>query len=113
MLAGMLQGTLDVLVLKALSEGPQHGYGVAAWIRDTTDEALHIEDGALYTALHRLEKGGLLKAVWGVSDANRRAKYYSLTPRGRRVLHEQTATWRRTAEALFKVLDRKPRRASS
>ena len=113
MLFGLLPGTLDVLVMKALAEGANHGYGVARWIHETTDQAFEIEDGALYTALHRLEKASVLKAVWGLSESNRRAKYYSLTPRGRRVLREQTVTWRRSAEALFKVLDRKPRRASS
>jgi transcriptional regulator len=113
MLLGILPGTLDVLVLKALADGANHGYGVARWIHETTDQQLLIEDGALYTALHRLEKGGLLLAEWGPSDANRRAKYYSLTPRGRRALREQTAAWRRNAEAFFKVLDRKPRKASS
>ncbi|HUE89459.1 MAG TPA: PadR family transcriptional regulator [Vicinamibacterales bacterium] len=113
MLFGVLQGTLDVLVLKALDHGTNHGYGVARWIRDTTDEALSIEDGALYTALHRLEKDGLLTAEWGVSETNRRCKYYSLTTRGRRVLREQTEAWRRTAQALFKVLESKPRKVPS
>ncbi len=113
MLFGLLPGTLDVLVMKALADGSNHGYGVARWIHETTDQAFDIEDGALYTALHRLEKAGLLKAEWGLSDSNRRAKYYSLTTRGRRVLQEQTDTWRRNAEALFKVLNRRPRRASS
>lgn len=78
-----------------------------------TDEELVIEDGALYTALHRLEKNGLLRAEWGPSDANRRAKFYSLTATGRRALREQTAAWHRSAEALFKVLGRKARKASS
>ncbi len=106
MLFGILQGTLDVLVLKALAEGTNHGYGVARWIRETTNEAWQIEDGALYTALHRLEQAGLLTSEWGLSDTNRRAKYYRLTAKGRRVLREQTDTWRRSAEALFKILDR-------
>ena len=113
MLFGILQGTLDVLVLKALADGTNHGYGVARWIRETTDEALVIEDGALYTALHRLEKNGLLRAEWGPSESNRRAKYYSLTPKGRRVLREQTEAWQRNAEALFKVLGRKTGKATS
>jgi transcriptional regulator len=112
MLVGILQGTLDVLVMKALTDGPAHGYGVARWIHETTDEALAIEDGALYTALHRLEKSGLLKSTWGLSETNRRAKYYSLTAKGRRVLREQTETWRRNAAALFKVLDAKSRKAT-
>lgn len=113
MLLGLLPGTLDVLVLKALADGANHGYGVARWIHETTDEELVIEDGALYTALHRLEKNGLLRAEWGASDANRRAKYYSLTLKGQRALRDQTEAWWRTAEALFKVLGRKPRKASS
>jgi len=113
MLLGLLPGTLDVLVLKALADGANHGYGVARWIHETTDEELVIEDGALYTALHRLEKNGLLRAEWGASDANRRAKYYSLTPKGQRALRDQTEAWWRSAEALFKVLGRKPRKASS
>ena len=113
MLLGLLPGTLDVLVLKALAAGANHGYGVARWIQETTDEALVIEDGALYTALHRLEKNGLLRAEWGASDANRRAKYYRLTAKGQRALQDQTEAWWRSADALFKVLGRKPRKASS
>lgn len=113
MLFGLLQGSLDVLVMKALAAGPNHGYGVAKWIREMTDDELAVEDGALYTALHRLEKQGLLSSAWGVSDANRRAKYYTLTAAGRRALREQTATWRRSAEALFKILDSPPRKVSS
>ena len=113
MLLGLLPGTLDVLVLKALADGANHGYGVARWIHEMTDQALVIEDGALYTALHRLEKHGLLRAEWGASDANRRAKYYSLTTKGQRALRDQTEAWWRSAEALFKVLGRKPRKASS
>lgn len=111
MLFGLLPGTLDVLILKALEHGRNHGYGVARWIRDTTDEAFVIEDGALYTALHRLERDGLLTATWGTSEMNRRCKYYTLTTRGRRVLVEQSDTWRRSAQALFKVLDSRPGKA--
>lgn len=107
MLFNLLPGTLDLLVLRALTDGPAHGYGVARWVRESTGEAFAIEDGALYTALHKLEKAGLLRAKWGVSEANRRAKYYSLTAKGRRVLAEQTSMWRRSAGALFKALDRK------
>ena len=81
-------------------------------VRTRLCEALAIEDGALYTALHRLEKSGLLKSTWGLSETNRRAKYYSLTAKGRRVLREQTETWRRNAAALFKVLDGKSRKAT-
>jgi len=112
MLAGLLPGTLDVLVLKALATRPNHGYGVARWVREMTDGALVIEEGALYTALHRLEKAGLLLAEWKPSTTGRRAKYYAVTPEGRRVLKQQTAAWRRSAAALFKVLGT-PRRETS
>jgi transcriptional regulator len=100
----ILQGTLDVLVLQALTAGPSHGYGVAQWIRATTDGTLEIEDGALYTALHRLEKRGLLKASWGTSDNNRRAKYYDLTETGTQELADATRDWTRYADAVSKVL---------
>ena len=100
----LLKGTLDVLVLKALIWGPRHGYAVARWIEDTTGGTLQVEEGALYHALHRLEKRGWLTGEWGVSDANRRAKYYALTPAGRKQLATQTATWTRYAEAVFAVL---------
>jgi PadR family transcriptional regulator, regulatory protein PadR len=113
MIAGLVPGTLDLMVLKALADAPNHGYGVARWVREMTENHFVIEDGALYTALHRLEKQGLLKATWGASDANRRAKFYSLTAKGRRALDQQAAAWRRSATALFKVLDSGPRRAQS
>ena len=100
----LLKGTLDVLVLKALTWGPRHGYAVARWIEETTDGTLQVEEGALYHALHRLEKRGALTSEWGVSDANRRAKYYALTPAGRRQLVAQTATWTRYADAVFAAL---------
>lgn len=100
----LLRGTLDMLVLKALLWGPRHGYAVTAWIRDTTDEALTIEDGALYGALHRLAARGWIEAEWGVSENNRKAKYYNLTPAGRRELKAQTATWSRYSAAVAKVM---------
>lgn len=100
----LLQGTLDVLVLKALIFGPRHGYSVARWIRDTTDGELEIEEGALYTSLHRMEKRGWLRSEWGQSEHNRRAKYYGLTSDGRAQLQASTQTWTRYAEAVFKVL---------
>lgn len=109
----LVPGTLDVMVMKALEDGPNHGYAVAKWVRDTTDDTFVVEEGALYTALHRLEKQGLLRSEWGVSDANRRAKFYRLTPKGHRVLQTQAASWRRSALALFKVLGLAPRKASS
>ena len=101
----ILQGTLDVLILKALSAAPQHGYGISAWIRERTDGELGIEDGALYQALHRLEHRGSIDAEWGVSDNNRRARYYRLTRAGRRELREADDTWRRYARAVLRVLD--------
>jgi len=100
----LLQGTLDVLVLKALSWGPQHGYAVGRWIERTTEDVLRIEEGALYPALHRLERKGLIEAEWGISENNRRAKFYQMTDLGRRELHSQTVTWQSYARAIAKVL---------
>ena len=100
----LLKGTLDVLVLKALTFGPRHGYSVARWIEDATKGTLQVEEGALYHALHRLEKKGSLTSEWGLSEANRRAKYYTLTPAGRQQLASQTATWTRYADAVFSAL---------
>ena len=100
----LLKGTLDVLVLKALVWGPRHGYGVARWIEDTTAGTLQIEEGALYHALHRLERRGRVSSEWGISESNRRAKYYALTQAGRQQLVAQTATWTRYAEAVFAAL---------
>ena len=91
----LLKGTLDVLVLKALTWGPRHGYAVANWIQDVTGGTLQVEEGALYHALHRLEKKGWVTSEWGLSESNRRAKYYTLAPLGRKQLHVQTATWTR------------------
>ena len=100
----LLQGTLDVLVLKSLVFGPRHGYAVARWIRDTSDEALTVEDRALYVSLHRLEERGWVESEWGLSENNRKAKYYELTAAGRAGLRAQSARWARYAEAVFKVL---------
>ena len=100
----LLQGTLDVLVLKTLSWGPRHGYAVARWIAETTDETLRVYEGALYTALHRLEKSGLVESEWGYSENNRKAKYYQLTTAGRAQLRARTTSWTLYAEAVFKVL---------
>lgn len=100
----LLQGTLDVLILKALTWGPQHGYGVARQIRETSNERLLVEDRALYIALHRLEDSGWVESEWGVSENNRKAKYYRLTPGGRRALRAKTADWTDYANAVFKVL---------
>lgn len=100
----LLQGTLDLLVLNALEGGASHGYAVASWIRDATGDRLQIEDGALYTALHRMERKGWLRAEWGLTDTNRRAKFYQLTPSGRRRLQDDSRTWVEYAEAVFAVL---------
>jgi transcriptional regulator len=101
----LLHGTLDVLVLKALSLGPLHGYAVSEWIERHGDGDLVIVDAALYKALHRLEDGGAIDAEWGVSENNRKAKYYSLTPRGRAQLRAEAATWRRYASAVGRILE--------
>ncbi len=100
----LLQGTLDLLILQALSFGPSHGYAVSTLIRQRTDGTLAVEDAALYQALHRLERQRLVSAEWGLSENNRKAKYYQLTPKGRRQLRAESAKWERYAEAVFKVL---------
>jgi PadR family transcriptional regulator len=102
--AELLQGTLDILVLKALTWGPLHGYAVARWIQQVTDDALRIEEGSLYPALHRLEERDLVGTQWGVSENNRRAKFYRLTAVGRRHLQAETSNWTRYVEAVRKVL---------
>jgi PadR family transcriptional regulator PadR len=101
----LLHGTLDVLVLKALSWTPMHGYAIAKWIEGRTRGDLAIVDAALYKALHRLEQAGRVASEWGLSENNRRAKYYSLTARGRQALRAEAATWRRYAAAVFRVLE--------
>jgi transcriptional regulator len=101
----LLHGTLDLLVLKALSWEPMHGYGISQWIEHRTREELEIVDSALYKALHRLEDSGAITAEWGVSDNNRRAKYYSLTARGRQLLRAEIATWKRYVAAVSGVLE--------
>jgi PadR family transcriptional regulator, regulatory protein PadR len=101
---GLLRGTLDVLILKALSWGPRHGYAVAEWIKSITDGELLVEEGPLYTALHRLEKNRLLDAEWGYSDNNRRAKYYQLSRAGRQQLRAEVTAWERYARAVGKAL---------
>jgi PadR family transcriptional regulator PadR len=102
--ADLLPGTLDVLILKAVSLGPLHGYGVLLRIEQITQGALLVEQGALYPALYRLEHQGLIAGEWGVSDNNRRAKFYSLTIAGRRALREQTESWNRLATAMAAAL---------
>jgi PadR family transcriptional regulator PadR len=100
----LLQGTLDLLILKTLTRGRAHGYAIAEWIEQTSGDVLRVEEGALYPALHRLELRGLLKAEWGTSENNRRAKYYRLTPAGRKRLAEATEFWRRTSTAVDRIL---------
>ena len=100
----LLQGTLDLLILKTLAWQPMHGYAVARWISDTTNDDLQIEEGALYTALHRMEKRGWLEAEWGLSENNRKAKYYQLTTLGRKQLRAKAAVWTEYASAVFQVL---------
>src|SRR5213080_2715103 len=101
----LLQGTLDLLILKSLARGSMHGYGVAEWIHQTSEDVLHVEEGALYPALHRLELRGLLASEWGVSENNRRAKYYKLTAAGRKQLAAETRDWSRMATAIARVLE--------
>ena len=101
----LLHGTLDVLVLKTLSWAPMHGYAIATWIEQRTRGTLEIVDAALYKSLHRLEHSGAIAAEWGLSENNRRAKYYSLTPEGRRMMRAETATWRRYVVAVSAVLE--------
>ncbi len=106
--AAVLPGTLDLLILKSLSLGPQHGYGVLLRIGQITEQALLIEQGALYPALHRLEHQGMIQAEWGASDNNRRAKFYRLTPAGRRRLRDETTSWERFASAVASALRARP-----
>ena len=107
----LLRGSLDLLILRALAWQPAHGYGITRWIEQTTDEALQIEEGSLYPALHRLEERGWVESEWGTSENNRRARFYRLTPRGRAQLGTEAENFRRFARAVFKVLDAAPRPA--
>ncbi len=101
----MLQGTLDMLILKTLIRGPMHGYAVAEFIQQTSEDVLRVEEGALYPALHRLELRGLLASEWGVSENNRRAKYYRLTAAGRKQLVEDAARWQRMSTAIARIME--------
>jgi len=107
----LIQGTLNVLILKTLSWGPMNGYSVAQWVREATHGDIELEEGALYPALHRMEHRGWLTAEWGVSENNRRAKYYRLTPLGRRALRARTDSWERLVSAVGKVLNAQTRTA--
>ena len=100
----LVQGTLDMLVLKALARGAKHGYAVAEWIQESSNDVLQVEEGALYPALHRLELRGLLSAEWGSSENNRRAKFYALTAAGRKELAQEVEYWRRMSGAIARVM---------
>jgi transcriptional regulator len=100
----MLPGTLDMLILKTLSRGDLHGYAIVQFIQSASRDVLKVEEGALYPALHRLEVRGLLRAEWGTSENNRRAKYYRLTAAGRRELDDESAYWNRVAAAVTRVM---------
>ena len=102
--SGMLHGTLDALILKTLSWGVRHGYGIAKWIEEATDEAVVVEEGSLYPALYRMERRGLIEADWGVSELGRKAKFYRITAKGRRQLAADTEQWARFATGVSKVL---------
>ena len=107
----VIQGTLNVLILKTLSWRPMNGYAIAQWVRETTRGDIEIDEGALYPALHRMEHRGWLSAEWGISENNRRAKFYDLTPAGRRVLRERTEGWERLVKAVGRVLRANPSNA--
>jgi len=100
----LIQGTLEMLILKSLARGPQHGYAVAEWIQQTSQQVLRVEEGALYPALHRMELRGLLKAKWGASENNRRAKFYDLTADGRKRLNAESQRWARLSAAVAFVM---------
>ena len=106
-----LKGTLDLMILKTLSWAPTHGYGIARWIEQCTDDTLAVEEGSLYPALHRLEERGLILAEWGITELNRKAKFYRLTAAGKKQLRSSHAYWSRFAGAVTKVLETAPRTA--
>ena len=100
----LLQGTLDLLILKTLDTGPRHGWGISQRIQQLSQDVLRVNQGSLYPALHRLEQEGWIRAEWGASENNRRAKFYELTRTGRRQLAEETAQWQRLSAAIARVL---------
>src|SRR5258708_2552547 len=107
----LLQGTLDMLILKAVSLGPLHGYGVLLRIQQISGDKLEIQQGSLYPALYRLEHQGLIASEWGESENKRKAKFYKLTATGKRKLQSETAHWHRMAQVMGSILDRKPEEA--
>ncbi len=106
--AEILQGTLDMLILKALTLGPLHGYGVARWIQEVTGDRLEVEEGSLYPALYRMNRRDWISSEWGVSEHNRRAKFYALTAKGRQQLETQVASWQRFVMAVGLILEFQP-----
>ena len=109
----ILRGTFDLLIMRALRGGPAHGYAIARWIEQATNDVLVVGEGTLYPALHRLEERGWIQANWGLSENNRQAKFYSLTKRGRARLSVETENWRRYAAAVFAALDAEPARGGA
>jgi transcriptional regulator len=101
----LVQGTLDMLILKTLARRPMHGYGIAQSIQQISDEVLRVEEGSLYPALHRLELDGVIDSEWGQSANNRRAKYYRLTASGRKQLHAEAGNWKRLAAAIARIME--------
>ena len=102
--AAVLQGTIELLVLKRLSQGPMHGYGIASWIETATDDVLRVEEGSLYPALYRMVQKRWIKGEWGMSENNRRAKYYQLTPAGQREFEQQATGWLRLSHAVSRAV---------
>jgi PadR family transcriptional regulator, regulatory protein PadR len=100
----LFTGTLELLILKAITLGPRHGYAIGRWIRETTDDVLVVQEGVLYPALHRLERKGLIAEEWGVSETGRQAKYYALTPRGRASLRAERKRWEEFSHAVARAL---------
>ena len=100
----LLHGTLETLILRTVARGPSHGYAIARWLEDTTSDVLRIEDGSLYPALYRMESRGWIQAEWGTSEGGRRAKFYRITPAGRKRLAASTEEWARFSSAVSKVL---------
>lgn len=101
----VIQGTLEVMILRALAGEPMHGYGIAQWLRRRTDGELQVQDAAMYQGLRRLERKGWVSAEWSITENSRRARYYELTPAGRERLRDETASWRRYAAAVARVLE--------
>jgi transcriptional regulator len=101
----LLQGTADLMILRALQGGAAHGYAISRWVRERTDGVLTIEDAALYQALHRLEARGWIEAEWGLSENNRKAKYYALSAAGRQQVRSEISIWKKYAQAVFKVIE--------